>query len=250
MEHRRNAIAALVDRAGSLSFAELKKAFPQVSEMTLRTDLKALDQERRIVRIHGGARSVHMVIGTDGLLDRRAAHNPDAKERIAQKAAALLRPNTAFYLDSGSTATALAKKVPDEPFLIFSNALSCVTELAKLRAPCVTMPGGILNRYSMSVCGSRSVREVEQLSFAQAFLGVTGYAGGVGFTCGVAEECALKQAVMRRSEQVIVLMDASKLGLKSTYTICDLRDVDVVVSDGDLPEDFLRACRENHVTVY
>ena len=79
---------------------------------------------------------------------------------------------------------------------------------------------------------------------------LTGYAGGVGFTCGVAEECALKQAVMRRSEQVIVLMDASKLGLKSTYTICDLRDVDVVVSDGDLPEDFLRACRENHVTVY
>lgn len=53
MEQRRNAIVELVNREGSLSFVQLKEAFPSVSEMTLRTDLKVLDQARRVVRVHG-----------------------------------------------------------------------------------------------------------------------------------------------------------------------------------------------------
>ena len=61
MEQRRNAIVELVNREGSLSFVQLKEAFPSVSEMTLRTDLKALDQARRVVRVHGGVKSVEVV---------------------------------------------------------------------------------------------------------------------------------------------------------------------------------------------
>ena len=250
MENRRNTIVELVNSKGNISFAQLKEAFPQVSEMTLRTDLKALDQGHRIVRVHGGAKSVNVVIGTDGLLGHRAARNTDAKELIAQKAAALLRPNTTFYLDSGSTTTALARQIPDESFLIFTNGISCVTELARLKTPRVTVPGGVLNRYSMSICGIQSIQEVEKINFDQMFLGVTSYHDGIGFSCGVAEESALKRAVMNRSEQVIVLMDSSKIGLKSTYTICDLSDVDIVVSDGNLPESFLEACQRHNVAVY
>ena len=63
MEMRRNAIAELVNKHGTVSFAQIKEQFPQVSEMTLRTDLKALDAAKEIVRIHGGAKSVQLVIG-------------------------------------------------------------------------------------------------------------------------------------------------------------------------------------------
>ena len=75
MEQRRNAIVQLVNREGSLSFAQLKQAFPSVSEMTLRTDLKALDQARRVVRVHGGVKSVEVVVGTDDQLSLRTARN-------------------------------------------------------------------------------------------------------------------------------------------------------------------------------
>lgn len=250
MENRRNAIVELVNSKGNISFAQLKEAFPQVSEMTLRTDLKALDQMRKIVRVHGGAKSVNMVIGTDGLLGLRTARNADAKELIAQKAVQLLRPNTTFYLDSGSTTTALARLVPDDSYLIFTNSVSCVTELSRLKVPRVTMPGGVLNCYSMSLCGTQSIQAVQKTNFDLMFLGVTSYSDGLGFSCGVEEESFLKQAVMGRSEQVVVLMDSSKIGLKSTYTICDLEDVDIVISDGNLPESFLEACRHHNVTVY
>ena len=56
METRRNAIVDLINENGTVSFSQLKDAFPNVSEMTLRTDLKLLDEARRILRIHGGAK--------------------------------------------------------------------------------------------------------------------------------------------------------------------------------------------------
>lgn len=141
MEQRRNAIVELVNREGSLSFVQLKKAFPSVSEMTLRTDLKALDQARRVVRVHGGVKSVEVVVGTDDQFGRRTARNASEKQIIAEKAAALLRPNTTVFLDSGSTATAVARCVPDEPMLIFTSGLTCAIELARLEKPKVSIPG-------------------------------------------------------------------------------------------------------------
>ena len=165
MEQRRNAIVELVNREGSLSFVQLKEAFPSVSEMTLRTDLKALDQARRVVRVHGGVKSVEVVVGTDDQFGRRTARNASEKQIIAEKAAALLRPNTTVFLDSGSTATAVARCVPDEPMLIFTSGLTCAIELARLEKPKVSIPGGTLNRFSHSVCGVRGIQELEGVHF-------------------------------------------------------------------------------------
>ncbi len=249
MENRRNAIVRLIDSRGALSFSQLRDAFPQVSEMTLRTDLKALDQARRIVRTYGGARSVEQIIGTDDLLGRRMARNSEAKELIARKALSLLHPNTTVYLDSGSSTTALARVLPDAPYLIFTNGLSCATELARLTQAKVCIPGGDLNRYSLSVCGLQSYRELSRVNFDIMFLGVTCYDPAAGFSCGVELESQLKQAVLQRSEQVVVLMDSTKVGKKSSFTICGLEDVDVIVSDGALPDSFLAECQKYNVTV-
>ena len=100
MEMRRNAIAELVNKHGTVSFAQIKEQFPQVSEMTLRTDLKALDAAKEIVRIHGGAKSVQLVIGTDDYLTRRAVRNIQSKQEIAKKAVQLVLPDTVIFLDS------------------------------------------------------------------------------------------------------------------------------------------------------
>ncbi len=75
MEIRRKQIVELVNQKEYVRFSEIKEHFPNVSEMTLRTDLKALDEEKKIVRIHGGAKSVQLVIGTDDYFNRRAVRN-------------------------------------------------------------------------------------------------------------------------------------------------------------------------------
>ncbi len=249
MEARRNAIVKLIDENGTVSFSQLKDAFPNVSEMTLRTDLKLLDEARRILRIHGGAKSVQVLIGTDDFLNRKSVRNIPQKQTIAEKALTLLRPDTTVFLDSGSTATVLARQFPDQSNLIYTTGLSCATELANLSQPAVMLPGGKLNRYSQSVFGFSAIKELEGVNFHQAFLGITGYHTAVGFTCGIRDEAILKQTAVRQSEQVIVLMDSSKLGLKCSFDICGLDAVDIVVSDGSLPEEFLEECRQRQVEV-
>ena len=132
MEQRRNTIVDLVNQNGNISFAQLKKKFPQISEMTLRTDLKTLDEAKRIVRVHGGAKSVDVVVGTDDMLSRRLVRNIEAKQLIAQKALNFIRKDTAIFLDSGSSTTALSSCMPDQSKLIYTNSLTCAAELCKI----------------------------------------------------------------------------------------------------------------------
>ncbi|MCI8663302.1 MAG: DeoR/GlpR transcriptional regulator [Hungatella sp.] len=249
MEMRRNAIVELINEHGTVSFSQLKDEFPNVSEMTLRTDLRLLDEAKRIVRIHGGAKSVQVVIGTDDYLSKRSVRNISEKQRIAEKAVGLIRPDTTIFLDSGSTATIAARLFPDQSNLIYTTGLSCATELANLSKPVVMIPGGTLNRYSQSVCGIGAVKELKRVNFSQTFLGVTSYSSGTGFTCGSNDEAILKETAIRQSDQTIVLMDSSKVGVKGTFNICGLDRVDMVISDGNLPEEFLEECRRFQVKV-
>ena len=249
MVERREAIAQLVTSEGSVTFGQIKKAFPDVSEMTLRTDLKALDESRRIVRTHGGARSVEYVVGTDDLLLNRNTRNVESKAIIARKAKELLRPDSTIFLDSGSTTTALARELDDMRMIVFTNSLTCAAELARLERARTIMIGGTLNRYSLSLNGSKSVEDVNALSFDLLLLGVTSFQSSSGFACGSDDEAALKRALISRAERTAVLIDSSKLGRKSTFKICDLSDVDYVVSDGNLTEHFKKYCEEAEVTV-
>ena len=103
------------------------------------------------------------------------------------------------------------------------------------------LPGGKLNRYSQSVFGFSAIKELERVNFDQAFLGVTGFHPTVGFSCGISDEALL--------EQVIALMDSSKIDVKCSFSFCGLSDIDIVVSDGKLPEEFLDECRKYGVQV-
>lgn len=248
LEERRSGIVEMVNAEGSVSFSQLKKAFPHVSEMTLRTDLKSLDEERLIVRIHGGARSVGYVIGTDDLLANRTSRKAEEKALIASKAIDLLRPDTTIFLDSGSTTTALARAMPDMRLLVFTNSITVVSELARLEKVQAFVIGGRLNRFSMSLHGSQAIDAIKKLSFDQLFLGVTSYQQGNGLTCGSDEEAALKRTCIQQSEQVVALMDSSKIGRRSTFSICDLDDIDIVVTDGDASGEFLSACANAEVS--
>ncbi len=234
MNQRRNAMIDLINKEGTVSFARLKAAFPNVSEMTIRSDLKALDKENRIVRIHGGARSIGVIVGTDVAYDIRAARNTAGKRLIAQKALKLLTPGLSVYLDSGSTAIEMASHFPDDYYMIFTSGINCALELTKLTKARAHLIGGEVNRNNRSVNGIRSINEIESLNFNIAFLGVSGFSFESGFTCAVEAENALKRAVIRKAEKVIVLMDSQKVGLINTFTCASPEEIDVVISDSNL----------------
>lgn len=244
MEQRRNAIVDFINEKGNISFAQLEKKFSDVSQMTLRTDLKALDKAKKIVRVHGGARSVEVVLGTDDYIGRRAVRNVEEKDSIAKKMIPLIKPNTTVFLDSGSTTTELARQWPDQPNFIFTSSMACAMELSKLQHPTVFVLGGEINKYSMSVCGIWAIESVKTVNFDLAVLGVTSYSPDIGFSCGVLMESYLKKAVLQQSAEKIILMDSSKTDKKSTFHICLLEEADTVISDQNVSKELRLACKK------
>lgn len=247
-DQRRQEIVQLIDTKGSISFREIRDRFPTLSEVTLRGDLKQLDANHLIVRTYGGARSIRYAIGVDIPINQRIARSAAAKRAIAAKVRSLVSGNGTIFLDSGSTTTALARVLPDARYTVFTPSLSCANELASLQKVTTIMPGGTLNEESMCLEGSRAIDGISDMRFEQMFLGATAYAEG-GFTCELDEQAHLKRAAMARSEEIILLMDSSKIERRGTFMICDIPDLDIVVSDGGLPQDFLKACARANVEV-
>ncbi|AEV30438.1 transcriptional regulator of sugar metabolism [Sphaerochaeta pleomorpha str. Grapes] len=249
MKNRRNQIEEFINENGAVSFSLLKTAFPTVSEMTLRNDLKALDEMRLIVRVHGGAKSVDRIIGTDDLLNKRFCRNVEKKRCIAEKAANLIYPSTSIFLDSGSTVTELARKFPDEPHLVFTSGIHCAIELAKLSKVQIFMPGGKINPSSMSISGSDSCEKIREMNYDIAFLGTTGYMKTTGFNCGALEESSLKRAVISRAETTVLLMDSSKVEISNTFSFANVQDIDILISDDELDPQIAEYFRNNNIKV-
>ena len=111
MNKRQEQIVEIVERENTLSFSALKAYFPDISDITLRRDLAALHAEKRLVRLHGGVKSIQFRAGTDGEIAYRSTVHQDAKVAIARKAVSFLRPDTTVYIDSGSTCLELCLDV-------------------------------------------------------------------------------------------------------------------------------------------
>ena len=247
MENRREAICALVNERKNVTFAEIKEAFPQVSDMTIRTDLRVLDEKKRIVRIHGGAKSVETLLANDDLLGTRSVRNVDEKRLIAQKAVKLIRPNMTIFIDSGSTTTQMCSIIPDMPCFIMTNSISCAAELIHLTQAKVVITGGVMNRNSLSIAGFTAAKTISSVNFDIAFIGATTYRSDIGFACGSAEDNNIKQHAIGRSERNVILLDSSKIGKKSSFTTCMLEQVDCVISDDRIPEKFAKECQQKGV---
>ena len=121
MDQRRNEIVEFVNANQTVTFAQLKEKFSSVSDMTLRTDLKYLDQAKKILRIHGGAKSLEEVAGNDDVLKLRYGRNIEEKKEIAQKALAFVEPSKTIFIDSGSTTTMLAHILKDQNNIFYTS---------------------------------------------------------------------------------------------------------------------------------
>jgi DeoR family transcriptional regulator of aga operon len=249
MKERQKKMVKLINDSGAISFSQLKIAFPNVSDMTIRNDLKALDELKLIVRVHGGAKSVDRIIGTDDVINKRLIRNVEKKNEIANKAVKLLDKGTSVFLDSGSTLTSFAQKIPDQSHLIFTSGMPCAMELAKLQEVHLFIIGGKINKLSMSVYGSNSCDRIKELNYDIAFLGTTGFIKGIGFNCGSDEEASLKRSIISRADKVVILMDSTKVDISNPFNFASVYDIDIVVSDNKLEETLVKYFQNNNVEV-
>lgn len=248
MVQRREEIVETVNRLGEVSISQLKELFPDVSEVTLRKDLKYLNSTMQIVRIHGGAKSLPAAIGTVDSFFTRSAQNIGQKNIIAKKAANLLSENQSLFIAAGSTCTQFVKSLPDIPLHVFTDGLVTAIELSKFANVDANLIGGSIDS-DVRCCGPKMFEDLSRLHLDYSFIGTDGYRPGYGFVCCSANSASLFSIARSTSDNLVVLMDSTKVNATRAPRIIPPSEIDIVVTDGLLDESVIKSFTKAGVTV-
>ena len=246
---RREKIRKYIQEKGAVSVKELNTLFPDVSVMTIHRDLAKLEEEKLIIRTRGGAMAMNYHGVTEGKLETRMHRNVVEKREMANKAMQLIYTDSTVFLDAGTSCMSLAQILPDMDINIFTTAPNIVVELSRLVNPTIHMCGGTLNRSNQAVSGASTLAMLENINIATAFIGVSGYTEDGGFTCGKEDEMQVKRFIMKKAALKVILMDTSKYGKIFPYKFGNLEDIDYIISDGQLPEEFMKRAQEAEVII-
>lgn len=238
MNERQQKINDYIQTKNEVSLSALKKLVPDVSEMTIRRDLEVLENSGRIVRIHGGARSVKAInMLVEDVFAKRSATNVDKKRIICEKALHYIEDNSSIYIDAGSTTMTLAEMMPDKNLLISTCGLNIAAELLKQKNSRVNLFGGEVNKNSISTYGPGARAAMENINIDVAFIASTAFSEKNGFSCGNVYDCELKREILKKAKLRIMLMDSSKIGNMMPYTFAQAKDVDILITDNGISNE-------------
>ncbi|MET0480617.1 MAG: DeoR/GlpR family DNA-binding transcription regulator [Mycetocola sp.] len=236
---RRQRIAELIARRGFVRVAELAALFG-VSEVTVRSDLAALDDGENIRRVHGGA-VPREARNRESSFEESLEASAQDKQAIGRLAASLVQSGQSILLDVGTTTLAVAQALKErtdlEDLVIITNGLHIALELeSEIPRFTVIVTGGALRPLQHSLVQPLARAVLDQVHADMAILGCNGVDIAHGVTNINLPEAEVKQLMVAVAERVIVVADASKLGRVSLGTVAPLERVDLILtSDGADP---------------
>lgn len=237
---RWNTLLSLLSDRGRLAVEEAAAEL-DVSAATIRRDFDQLSQQQMLTRTRGGA--VAHTVTYDLPLRYKSARRASEKQRIAMAAAELVRPGMVVGINGGTTTTELARALATRADLhgengapgvtIVTNALNIANELVVRPHVKIVLTGGVALPQSYELVGPLAGGVFDQVTMDLALLGVSGLDVERGATCENEDEADINRQMAVRAEQVVVVADRSKLGARAFAKICDVGEVDTLVTDAD-----------------
>ncbi|WP_306462922.1 DeoR/GlpR family DNA-binding transcription regulator [Chitinophaga agrisoli] len=233
---------------GYISVVDLCKEL-DVSGVTIRKDLKLLEDRALLFRSHGGA-MVNNPYTNDKPVNEKEKIRKDEKDNIGLAAAALVDANDAIIIASGTTVLALARNIhPKGSLTVITAALNVALELLRFPEIEVIQLGGLLRNSSSSVTGPYAEKILEDFSCSKLFLGVDGIDIEFGLTTTNIMEAHLNQKMISTVQKTIVLADSSKFGKRGFGRICGLEDVDEIITDKGISPHILKTLEDMGIKV-
>lgn len=243
-------IGAILERLsldGSVSVADIATDL-EVSEATIRRDLRLLEDQRLLGRTHGGA--VPQGVLYELPLRYKSGRQTEQKLRIAREAANRVLDGWAIGLTGGTTTTEVARVlVKRERLTVVTNALNIASELAVRPNLKLVVTGGVARPESYELVGPIAEASLEGLNLDMVFLAVDGITPSAGLTTHHEIEAGTNRALLERARTVIVVADSSKIGKVAFARICQLAQVDELITDDGAALDALVALRDAGVIV-
>lgn len=231
-KQRRHTIMQLLQEQGEVSVEQLVQLF-DISEVTIRKDLSALETNGFLLRKYGGA-----ILMPKEIIDEN--ENDELTKRkfvIAKAAAERIRDHNRIIVDSGSTTAALIKQLNlKQGLVVMTNSLSVATELRALEnEPTLLMTGGTWDTRSESFQGKVAEQVLRSYDFDQLFIGADGIDLARGSTT-FNELVGLSQVMAEVSREVVVMVESQKIGRKMPNLELTWQQIDVLITDTGLSE--------------
>ncbi len=236
-EERQQAMARAVAARGRMSVAELAGEYDVTTE-TVRRDLSALESLGLVRRVHGGAVPATALTSLEyGLAERDVARVAE-KEAIARLALDLLPPTDgSIVIDAGSTTVRLAEALPrDRRLVVYTHSVPIAARLAVNPALELHLLPGTVRSATQAAVGPETVAALAQVRVDLAFVGTNGVTVSHGFSTPDSTEAATKRAIVAAARRVVVLADATKVGVESTVRFAAADEVDVLLTDGEIDD--------------
>jgi DeoR/GlpR family transcriptional regulator of sugar metabolism len=237
---RRRKIIEYVEEHGTVTTEQLVSRLG-VSLMTIWRDLTALNEEGQLRKIRGGATRTPKGREGEPLFVSKQVLNRQHKELIARYAATQLVDNDdIIFLEAGTTVAAMVKYLQRRNLTVIGNGLETMNELSRRLADIhVYCCGGMLRDVAQTFVGPQAEEFFQRVNARTCFLSATGLAFPEGFTDPNPLEIQVKRAMAKSASRVVMLLDSTKLGVKSLTRIFPLEETDIVVTDADAAPSYL-----------
>ncbi len=243
---RRNVILARLQSEGKVIVADLSQEFG-VTEETIRRDLEKLDNEGLAKKTYGGA-VLNQNLNTDVPFNVRKRSNVELKQRIAEKIAALIQDGDYLMLDASSTAIHVAKSIKNRKNItLITNSVEILLELSDKEGWNVLSTGGVLKQGSLSLVGSSAERMIRGYHVAVAVCSSKGIDLAMGVTESNEKDSEIKRAIFSSANHKVLAIDSTKFDRISFVRVCDLNEVDTIVTDAAPSERWIDYCKQHNI---
>jgi DeoR/GlpR family transcriptional regulator of sugar metabolism len=254
---RRKRILEEINRKGASTVAALSEQY-DVSETTIRRDLKRLEEEGYLHRTHGGAlsQSIESEPSTALAYEVREGVYAEQQQQIARYVArTLIEDGDIIMLEGGTTVKAMVPELASKTELtVVTNSLAITTDLDRTFRDrsdvTIICCGGILRPFSSTFVGPIAESFFRDFHVKKLFLTASGLALESGATDPGVLETQVKKAMIAAAGMVIMIMDSSKFGIKSLLTIVNIPDIDIVVTDHGISPEMKQALEARGVDVH
>jgi DeoR family galactitol utilization operon repressor len=224
------------------------------SEVTIRGDLRKLEQEGKLIRYHGGAQSVDSLQNTfkndkEVNLEKRFDLNSPAKQRIAKRAAEFITPGASVIFDSGSTTHLVAVEVAKHGNIIaITNNLPVADVFVNTKDVSIVISGGIYRAKTKSLHGPMAEQSLQNVTADILFIGADGIDADKGITT-FNDGYSISKVMAGSAKKVIAVVDSSKFGRVGFNKVLDTVELDYLITDTAVSDESVDAFAAQGVTV-
>ena len=242
IERQRN-ISDFLKEDGNVKVSELSKKL-NVSEETIRRDLKVLEKKGLLHRIHGGGISFNHV-RIEPYYKAKMYLNIIQKQKIAFEAAKIIEEGDTIIIDSSTTSFYLAKEIrKKQNITIVTNCLLNIQELAGFKNITILLTGGLFNNSSYSSIGPIAEDFIKKIHVDYTFISTKAISIESGLMEGDINNIAIKRCMIDAGNKIILLADSSKFNNKSFFQLVPLSIINTVIVDNDIDQELVEKIKQ------